>query len=242
MSLALRAFAFWFALLALVRPLQAAPEYVWERLTEAAPYPASYNYPVHVAPDGRFVALHPRGTWTSRDGKLWARAALPFSGMNSAYLSYVQHNGAIWALGKLQGNYQAFKIDPVVQRTGDYRRWSVAGRSSSLPQVVFYAAASFRGSMWIIGGFDGAGETASVWRSQDGLAWSKVVEKAPWSARSGAKAIVFGDRLYLIGGGVIDGANANDVWSSADGVQWRLETASVAPEAPVGYTPVVFDS
>jgi hypothetical protein len=52
---------------------------------------------------------------------------------------------------------------------------------------------------------------------------------------------VFGERLYLIGGGVIDGANANDVWSSADGLGWQMETASIAVEAPVGYAPVVFD-
>lgn len=218
-----------------------APGYAWERLTAAAPFPRSYNYPVHVAADGRFVALHPRGTWMSRDGKNWRRGDLPPSGINSAYLAYVEHGGASWALGKLQGNYQAFTVDPVIQRTADYRSWSVVGRAPSLPQVVFYAAASFRGAMWIIGGFDGRSALGSVWKSTDGLTWTRVVERAPWPPRSGAKAVVFRDRLYLIGGGIVDGPLSNDVWSSADGIAWRLETRTLAAEEPVGYASVVFD-
>jgi hypothetical protein len=215
--------------------------YRWAQLTPAAPYPKSYNYPVHVAPDGSFIALHPQGTWSSHDGASWTKSPLPFSGMNSAYLSYVQHDGATWAFGLLQGNYQNFKVDPVVQRTRDYRSWQTVGRSSSLPQRVFYAAASFRGAIWLLGGFDGKTGTADIWRSVNGLDWTRVVESAPWSKRSGSRAVVFRDRLYLIGGGTIDGPNGNDVWSSADGLEWRRETAEIAPEGPVGYTPTVFD-
>ena len=214
--------------------------YEWEQLTKAAPYPGSYNYAVHVAPDGRFVALHPDGTWTSRDGVTWQKAPLPWSGMNAAYLSYIQYNGATWALGKLEGNYLDFKIAPVIQRTRDYGKWETVGISPSLPHVVFYAAAGFKGSLWMFGGFDGKRPTAAIWRSQDGLNWTRVVERAPWSARSGAKAVVFRNRVFLIGGGIIDGPSANDVWSSADGIVWRRETASIAPEKPTA-TPFVFD-
>ena len=53
----------------------------------AAPaIPGSYNFPVEIASDGRFVALHPQGTWESRDGVLWTPGTLPQSGMNSAFL------------------------------------------------------------------------------------------------------------------------------------------------------------
>lgn len=223
-----------------VAPAYADDVYVWDELTEAAPFPGSYNYPVHVAPNGRFIALHPHGTWTSTDGSAWAKSALPFSGMNSAYLAYVQYAGATWSLGKLRGNYQGFEIEPIVQRTSDYKKWQTVGQSSSLPPIVFYAAASFRGAMWILGGFNGREATAEIWRSTDGLVWTRVVNRAPWSPRAGAKAVVFQDRLYMLGGGIIDGAQANDVWSSADGSSWRRETEQIAPERPMG-TPIVFD-
>ncbi|MBK8230783.1 MAG: hypothetical protein IPK72_09430 [Candidatus Eisenbacteria bacterium] len=216
-----------------------AASLTWTRLVEHAPFPASYNFPVHVAPDGRFVALHPEGTWSSQDGVAWEKTLLPFSGMNSAYLSYVNHDGATWALGALEGDYRSFRVSPTILRTRDYLRWEVVGVASSLPQRIFYAAAGFSGAIWILGGHDGERETSEVWRSVDGVVWNCVLAVAPWSPRAGAKAVVFQDRLYLIGGGRIDGPSTNDVWSSGDGIAWIRETAAIAPEEPVGYTPVV---
>lgn len=215
--------------------------YKWNRLTEHAPYAPSYNFPVHVAPDGRFIALHADGTWASRDGATWTKTAMPFSGMNSAYLGYVEFNGATYALGKLKGNYLGFQIEPVIQRTRDYEKWEQLGTSPSLPHLIFFAATGFKGALWIVGGYDGKAATSSVWKSQDGLLWTRVIEKAPWSARSGGNVIVFRDRMFLLGGGVIDGPQANDVWSTADGVVWRREVQEIAPEKPMG-TPVVYDN
>jgi hypothetical protein len=43
--------------------------YRWTELSKAAPFPGAYNFPVHVVADGRFVALHPQGSWSSRDGR-----------------------------------------------------------------------------------------------------------------------------------------------------------------------------
>ncbi len=214
--------------------------YRWTELTRDAGFPPSYNFPVHVLADGSFVALHPQGTWQSRDGVSWRQTPLAPSGLNSAYLGYVQHEGASWALGLLRGNYLDFSVDPLIQRTADYAQWESRGRSATLPQVVFYGLASYRGALWMLGGFDGARHLSDVWRSADGVAWERAAV-APWSPRTGAEAIMFRDRLYLIGGGVIDGPQANDVWSSGDGMTWRRETGSIAAEEPFGFTPVVFD-
>lgn len=219
-----------------------APEgYRWTRLTAAAPFPPSYNFPVHLSADGRFVALHPEGSWSSRDGAVWMREPLPPSGTNTAYLPLVAHERASWAIGTHRGNYLGFEIDPRIRVTHDHRGWRDLGRAESLPRLIFAAAASFGGAIWLLGGYDGRGETAGVWRSTDGLRWERVVERAPWSARSGAKAIAFAGRLWLLGGGVLDGALANDAWSSADGVEWRRECAAVASPEPTGFTPQVFD-
>lgn len=214
--------------------------YEWTRLVDAAPFPPSYNFPVHVDATGRFVALHPRGTWQSRNGQRWEKTALPFSGMNAAHLPYVLHGGETWALGKLEGNYLSFRIEPVIQATRSHARWETKGRSLSLPRHIFHAAASFRDHIWILGGFDGRHHSAGVWSSADGLQWTRVTT-APWSPRTGARAIVFRERLFLIGGGIMDGQAANDVWSTADGTNWRLETDRIAPEEPVGFTPVVHE-
>lgn len=224
-----------------VSPPAADTGYAWTRLTAAADFPKRYNFPVHVLSDGRFAALHPDGLWLSRNGVDWVKTAGPLSGMTSPYLPYVYHRNASWALGSMTGNYLDFTVDPVVRRTVDHQRWQEVGRSPTMPRTIFSAAASFDGALWLLGGYDGTRANAQVWRSSDGLAWEQVTARAPWSARAGAKAIVFRDRLFIIGGGEVDGVSANDVWSSADGIDWRREASSIAPEKPVGYTPAVFD-
>lgn len=227
-------------LLASLASLPTSSAFSWDRMTANAGFPPSYNFPVHVAPDGRFVALHSAGTWISRDAVTWTKGTLAWSGMNSAYLKYVQHEGATWALGTLSGNYEQFSVTPVIRRTSDYAAWETVGGSTTLPQLVFYAAASFRGAMWILGGYNQRRqETSEIWRSTDGLTWRRVVERAPWSPRSGAAAVVFRDRLVLIGGGRINGPNANDVWSSSDGLAWQRETANITRDS-AGGTPVAF--
>lgn len=242
------AFAIWIGLTtnafesAAPRPLNAQPSSAparWSRLTANAGFPPSYNFPVVVAPDGRFIALHSEGTWISRNGREWTHGQLPWSGMNSGYLKYIQHNGATWALGALNGNYLAFSVDPVIKRTTNYESWEAVGRSSTLPQVVFYSATSFHGAMWLIGGYNRQQhETAEVWRSVDGLKW-ELMPKAPWSPRASPGVVVFRDRLYVIGGQKIDGPQANDVWSTADGIQWRRETERMTTDG-MGGTLVVF--
>lgn len=213
----------------------------WTRVTPAAAFPGSYGFPVHVAEDGRFVALHPQGTWESVDGSEWVRGSLEASGGDHSYFPLVQHGGEAWSVGRVIGDYTAFTIDPNVRRTRDYRSWTQIGTASGLPAVIFPAIASFNGALWILGGHDGTREVNAVWRSLDGLRWQTVLEHAPWSPRSRPQWAVFRDRLWLIGGGQIDGPIAADVWSSADGATWRRETAQFASPHPFGFSACTFE-
>ncbi|NKB69385.1 MAG: hypothetical protein GKR89_20125 [Candidatus Latescibacteria bacterium] len=60
-------------------------------------------------------------------------------------------------------------------------------------------------------------------------AWTPVNLAAPFAPRDGAGALVFDQRMWLIGGWNPGDKEhfpricSNDVWSSADGAQWRLE-------------------
>ena len=208
--------------------------YKWERLTEHAAFPEGYNFPVIVAPGGRFMALF-QGAWESSDGATWSRSALPSSGMNSAFMKYVVHDGAIFALGKHSGEGFSITVDPVIQRTRDYQTWEQLGRSSTMPKRFFFGAASFKGWIWIVGGRAGFFQDAGLWRSRDAMTWEKV-RSTPFGARDRPQVIVFKDRLWIIGGG---GRGA--VWSSTDGTDWREETRSLSNPESFGYSAVVFD-
>lgn len=212
--------------------------YVWTRVTSRATVPGGANIPVFV--QGRAYVFHPDRTWSTADGRGWKPEALPDSKLNTAYLQYVQHNGAVYALGEMDGSYGNFKINPVVRRTKDFKKWEALGEGN-LPKRVFYTVASFRGSIWLLGGDDGNGLYNDVWRSTDGLNWTRVLANAPWSPRSGGHAFVYKNRLWLIGGADETGLT-NDVWFTADGVEWVQTTDQISDNKPYGYKPVVYDN
>lgn len=211
--------------------------YVWTRVTARAIAPGAANVPVFV--QGRAYALHADRIWSTVDGRSWKGEPMPADVENGA-IQYVQHNGAIYALGALKGGYTDVTIDPVVRRTRDFRKWDTLGRGN-LPNRMLYTAISFQGAIWLLGGDDGSHLYNDVWRSVDGLHWSRVTSQAPWAPRSGAKAFVYKDRLWLIGGADATGMT-NDVWFTPDGKEWIQVTAEISPQKPFGYTPVVYDN
>lgn len=80
-----------------------------------------------------------------------------------------------------------------------------------------------------------------VWRSPDGVQWTPVTLHAPWRPRAGLSSIVFNGEIYVLGGSLNDDDSIvggppqrlyfNDVWKSADGVNWTAMTTN-APWAP----------
>ena len=73
--------------------------------------------------------------------------------------------------------------------------------------------------------------------------WQPVTLKAPFAARDGAGAVVFKKRMWLLGGwNPRDQAHFpaicnSEVWSSADGTNWKLELARAPwePRHTAGY-------
>src|SRR5581483_809396 len=112
-------------------------------------------------------------------------------------------------------------------------------RYSDLPMTVV-----FNDRMWLMGGWTngrlpGHGATSEVWSSADGEHWDLVTKEAGWSPRLAAGAAVFKGRMWILGGTEnyyfgTDKSLKNDVWSSADGKTWNLETAA-APWSPRAY-------
>jgi hypothetical protein len=224
--------------------LPKSDEYVWSNVTPQAEFPQGYNYPVFVLEDKSLLALN-SGGWASKDGKNWTKTGLPESGLNSAYQKFVQFNGAIYALGTMQGNYLNFKLSTKISRTRDGKTWETLAEKSNLPERVFYGAVVFKDKIWLVGGWDGKRYYNDVWSSEDGVNWTRASEKTNWSPRNVAKIFVFKDQIWMIGGGVIDGEKTNnpnsecEIWKSADGMNWTKSETDAA--TGIAGTPVVFD-
>lgn len=116
--------------------------------------------------------------------------------------------------------------DVTVFKSGSWRRIandsSWAGRDGAGLLVK-------NGRLYLLGGWTYGPVTSEVWTSTDAVHW-EFLGNGPWEGRHGSAWLVHDDRLYVIGGDLL-----TDVWSSADGIDWRLENAN----APFGkrYTP-----
>jgi hypothetical protein len=93
------------------------------------------------------------------------------------------------------------------------RNWSPRGS---------HTVVAHRDRLWLFGGANHIADDRStdsflndVWVSNDGVAWTPVTDAAPWSPRDKAGAVVFNDRLYLLGG-----QGTADVWRSSNGRDW----------------------
>lgn len=167
-----------------------------------------------VAPDWM---LEGRGAWQARDSQA----------------EYV-FGDRLWIMGGWFDSYSAPPRD--VWSSVDGRQWKLVTqeapwRHSDLPMSI-----AFRDKMWIMGGwYNGRlpehSASHSVWASTDGVQWQQVTEAAAWTPRLAAAIVEFRGRMWLLGGTEDyyfgdEKSLKNDVWSSADGKQWRLETAN----------------
>jgi hypothetical protein len=220
-------------------------KYVWNEVTSNAAYPQGYGFPVFVANEKMF-AFHHEAVWNSADGINWTKTDLPSVKRDAYEARYVQFNNAIYALGQNQGNYlTGIRFGSTVRRTTDFKRWETLAEKSELPNRVFYGSTVYGGKIWLFGGYDGKNYYNDIWNSADGVRWTRVAEHAAWSPRN-VGIVEFKNRMWIFGGGVIDGEknnnlnSNNEVWSSEDGINWTQVKKKT--ERVGGGTPIVFDN
>ena len=169
--------------------------------------------------------------WNSADGKTWklVTSAVPWAPRALHYTAAFQDK--LWILGgqtmpAFSKSDEVFYRDVWTSANGhDWEKlapvepyWSARG--------MIGGSAVKDGHIWILGG--GTYDTPTtktrqfyndVWKSADGVHWTRVLEKAPWPARQYHDVAVHEGRLWVLEG--YSGANRNDVWHSGDGVAWH---------------------
>lgn len=192
--------------------------------------------------------------WSSADGLNWNLELLqaPWEGRHTA--GYAVHDHKIWVVGG-DANQRHYQND--VWSTEDGVNWTLVNDRAPWGNRVLHYTLVHDGKIWVMGGqtipqfAPSAPEEAfynDVWNSEDGVSWTQVTPHAAWAPRGmiGGSA-VFNGRMWILGGGTYDTPAIptrkfyNDVWSSADGMDWKRHVAS-APWAPRQYHDVaVFD-
>jgi hypothetical protein len=135
----------------------------------------------------------------------------------------------MWVVG---GDSNLYHYQNDVWSSDDGINWTQVASDVPWRDRVTHHVLSFDGRLWVLGGqqitdFDPNGGKAvydDVWSSEDGATWTRVLEHAPWSPRGQILgAVVLGGKMWVIGGGTYNEPRKyyNDVWNSADGVQWE---------------------
>ncbi|TGX46432.1 calcium-binding protein, partial [Sphingomonas naasensis] len=131
----------------------------------------------------------------------------------------------------IQGKYQS----DVWSSDDGYTFTLLNGDAPWGPRTLFLSA-SFQGQIWVFGGqtlseFAGGGPDIAyrdAWKSADGITWTQAATDLPFLPRGLVDNLVELDGyLWAIGGGMYATAGSpfehrNDVWRSADGINWEL--------------------
>ncbi|MBI1317518.1 MAG: hypothetical protein GC168_01030 [Candidatus Hydrogenedens sp.] len=160
---------------------------------------------------------------------------------------YAARENSVWVA--FQDRLWTFGGDTEFPDYGKDLVWSSADgldwQQETVPNEPFYRkglrVTVFGNALWLTGGEDLKANSNKyyndIWMSKDGRHWEQVLEDAPWEARGFHQTLVFGDRLWLIGGTsteVVDIPEKiwrdvsvikplDDIWSSEDGIHWQLE-------------------
>jgi hypothetical protein len=210
----------------------------WTSVTGAAAFGSRYRHSTFVLNNRLWVfggqqmiggvAALSRSAWSTTDGLNWTQEAQTTQVDDSMFAEVIQEAGRVMLIGGVQ---RVFSNG--VYQSSDGNNWNELSASSVFPSRAAHRSISFAGDLWMIGGTTLAGgSTSEVWRSSDGLNWNRVTTVGTiFSRRSEHQLAVFNGRLWVIGGWDDSnsggtGTRLNDVWSTADGINWRLDTAN----------------
>ncbi|WP_157954289.1 Kelch repeat-containing protein, partial [Saccharospirillum mangrovi] len=233
----------------------------WREETRQAEFSGRYGHRVVVYNDGRGERLWLVGgtrrvwvdntaegfneqllndVWSSADGTHWRQETVDAAFSSRRNHALVVFNQQLWVVG---GHGGSFLNDVWSSRNG--QDWQPHTAEAAFSGRYSHQAVAFADRLWVIGGYGGSYNN-DVWSSADGLHWQQHRVHADFSPRSDHRVVVFNQRLWLVGGLLNVNRTpddySNEVWSSADGVQWQRVLAE-APFSPrAAHALVVFDN
>ena len=140
----------------------------------------------------------------------------------------------LWIFG---GWFNSFAEPPRdVWSSADGKSWKLVEKDAPWKHSDLPMTLVFNDRMWFMGGWykgrlPGHSASSEVWSSVDGSKWEQATAAAGWTPRIAAGSVVFQNKMWILGGTENyyfgdDKSLKNDVWSSADGKEWKRATAN----------------
>lgn len=191
----------------------------------------------------------PRDVWSTVDGERWDLVTKQAAWKHSDFSMATVFQGKMYFMGGWHnGRLPDHSASNQVWTSTDGADWTQVTSSAQWSPRIAGGLVVFKDKLWLLGGTENYyfGNEKSlkndVWSSEDGKTWKLETDHAGWSPRAYHQAVVLNDRLYVIAGGnyVPEYQVLNDVWSSADGINWRQENANAPWIARIWFSSVVY--
>jgi len=190
-----------------------------------------------------------RDVWSSPNGKHWERVAKTAPWRHGDLPMTTVFKRKMWFMGGWCGGLRSgHSASNEVWCSRDGSQWQQVTKNAQWTPRLAAGILVFKGKMWILGGIEDFffGDEKSVkndvWCSADGKKWELIALNAGWSPRAFHQAVVFDDKMWIMGGGNFRPKQhaLNDVWCSHDGVKWTRVTKAAAWPARVWFSSVVY--
>ncbi|MGL4465415.1 MAG: Kelch repeat-containing protein [Planctomycetia bacterium] len=236
--------------------LEDAPP-VWVKETDAAGWQPRDSQGEVVYKDrlwlfgGWFDSFHapPRDVWSSADGRSWDLVEKEAPWRHSDLPMTVVHDDKMWLMGGwTNGRLPGHEASREVWNSTDGKSWTQTTAAADWSARLAGGLVAHDGKMWILGGGenyyfgDDSDLKNDVWSSRDGKTWTQATPTAGWSPRAYHQAASYAGKLWVLGGGnyVPTFHAKNDVWCSADGVNWECTTANAPWPPRLWFSTVVY--
>ncbi len=185
-----------------------------------------------------------KDVWSSADGVTWTQETAAAPWVTRQNFGAAVHDNRLWVMGgNGPGAGTAHRLNDVWS-SSDGIAWVQETPPPQWSAREGHATAVFNNRLWILGGNDG-NQLNDVWSSADGVSWNLETAAAPWPTRRYHAAVAFDGRLWVMGGNgptTTTSNRLNDVWSSADGINWTPETATAGWSGREGLAVEVFNN
>jgi hypothetical protein len=190
----------------------------------------SFNHTV-IVHNNQFIVTVRDEVFASPIENTWWNKTHAFNNITYEGGSTVLFNNTIYNIGGYKNiGGGVWEIAPNISYSTNGTIWNTASSVSGLSNgITNHTSLVFAGALWTLGGTTKtAQQTNAIWKSSNGTAWTQ--QSAPaWGARAGHAAVVFNNKMFVLGGWYNDGnSEYRDVWSSANGTAWTQETSSPA--------------
>lgn len=174
-----------------------------------------------------------RDVWNSQNGSEWEQIKATASWTHGDLSTTLVFQNKIWLMGGWSGGrLPNASASNQVWSSSDGIKWNCVSGNAEWSPRFGAAGVVFKNRMWMMGGtgryFDGEKSDLKndVWFSEDGERWVCATKQAPWEGRAFHCALVFDNKIWVMGGGNYLSAYEarNDVWNTEDGFHWNRIT------------------